>query len=139
MVKNKVQLGFYISSDLDKKFREFLVFKYRTIERGLISNEIEQALGHWIALHTKAQKTLVDKAPNPLPKVTKVFLEIKQYLLSRYYEVLEPGTVVPWSFLKEAIKQTRGSDKRTIQKWLKVFHQSKLIKPLEGNSWELCA
>ena len=136
---DKIQMGFYITPELDKKFREFLALKYRTVGRGLISHEIEQALGHWIALHTKAQSSLLTKAPNPLPKVSKVYLTIKQYLLSRYYEVLEPGSVVPIKYLREAIRQVRGSDKRTVQKWLKIFHQTKLIKPLNANTWELCA
>ena len=135
MEKKKLMLS--IPVELDQKFREFIVLKYKTIEKGLISHEAEQALGHWIALHTNAQKTLFDKAPNPLPKVTKSFLGAKRYLLSKYYDVLEPGATVPVKYLREAIAQTRGSDERTIVKWLKEWTRMGLIKQLNASIWEL--
>jgi len=136
---DKVVLGVYITKELDQKFREFLVLKYRRIARGMISDEVEQALGHWVALHTKAQKSLLDKVPNPVLGVSKAYLVVKQYLLSQYYDVLEPGVTIPERYLKEAIAQTRGSDKRTITKWLKTFSQMHLIKPINASIWELAA
>lgn len=134
---NKNVLLVYLPESLDMRFREFLALKYRKIERGLISYEVEQALGHWISLHTKAQKSLVTKAPNPMPKVSNAFLDIKHYLLSRYYERLAPGSSVPDKFLREAIAQVRGSDKRTMRKWLRVFSENGLIKRLNWSVWEL--
>lgn len=139
MVKDKVQMGFYISRDLERKFREFLAFKYQTIERGLISNEIEQALEHWIALHTKAQKSEMSVAPNPLPRVSKVYLSIKHYMVTHFYGVLEPGAVVHNKYLREAISQVRGSDERTIKKWLRIFDGAHLIKWISPTLWELVA
>ncbi|MHA1829078.1 MAG: hypothetical protein ACTSX6_10585 [Candidatus Heimdallarchaeaceae archaeon] len=135
---SKIQLLIYIPDDLDRKFREFLALKYKHVEKGLISGEVERALRYWINLHTKAQKTLLEsKAPNPTPKISRVFAEIKRYLLSKYYDELSEGTIVPDTHLREAIAATRGSDKRTIRKWLRVFEQFKLIKRLSLATWEL--
>lgn len=137
MVKGKVLLGAYISEAVDKKFREFLSSKYKEFRRGTLSHEVETALSHWVALHTKAQSSLVDHVPNPLPKVSQAYLQVKQYLLSKYYDELAPGATIPTRFFREAIMQTRGSDDRTILKWFKVFHESGLIKPINAAIWEL--
>ena len=37
----------------------------------------------------------------------------------------------------EAISAVRGSDPRTVQKWLRTFHKMDLIKPVTSASWEI--
>ena len=133
----KTRLLIYLPKDLDKKLREFLSFKYKNYEKGLLSYEVEQAIKHWIALHTKAQKTLVMKAPNPTPKISRVFVEVKEYLLRKYYVELIPGSTVADVHLREAIAQTRGADPRTIRKWLQIFNSAGLIKRLNNAVWEI--
>lgn len=132
----KVALLVYIPEDLNRKLREFIALKYRKFEKGLLSWEVEQALSHWIALHTKAQKTLTTKGPNPTPLVVRAFMEVKQYLLMNYYEELKPGMTVPDGYMREAISAVRGSDPRTVRKWLRTFTRFKLIKPV-GGVWEI--
>jgi hypothetical protein len=139
MVKGKVLIGAYISEDVDTKFRQFLSSKYKEFRRGTLSHEVETALSHWVAMHTKAQKSDFDSVPNPLPKVSQVYLQVKRYLLSKYYEELAPGSTVPTHFFEEAIMQTRGSDSRTISKWTRIFQESNIIKRLSPFVWELVA
>ena len=139
MVEGKVLIGAYISKETDKKFREFLSSKYKEFRRGTLSHEVEIALSHWVAIHTNAQKTDFDHAPNPLPRVSQVYLQVKRYLLSKYYDELAPGATVPTHFFEEAIMQTRGSDRRTISKWERVFQETNIIKRLSPFVWELVA
>jgi hypothetical protein len=115
-----------------------LAKKYQTFEKGLLSHEVELALGHWLSLYTNAQEydTI---APNPLPKISKYYTVFKQYLLSTHYKALPTGTVVPERFVREAIQNTRGASERTINKWKKIFVENKLIRSLGPNSWELIA
>lgn len=133
--KNKILIS--IPPDLDQKFRQFLALKYQRVEKGLISHEISEAMSHWIALHTKAQTELISKPVNPTPRVVQVFIGLKQYLLSKYYLELAPGSAVPDKFLRESIVATRGSDKRTIRHWLRTLSQFNLIKRLNSKTWEL--
>lgn len=139
MVEGKVTLGVYISEDLDRKFREFLAIKYKEIRRGLISSEVEQALSYWIALHTSAQGDEGIATPNPLSRVSVPYMDVKRCLEGMGFVDLAPGATIARRLLIEAIKQTRGSDPRTIKKWLKTFHESGLVRPLNASVWELVA
>ena len=139
MITKKVALLVYISENVADKLRELIALKYRRFQKGLLSWEVEQALSHWIALHTKAQRGLIAKAPNPTPNAVRVFYEIKHYLLSKYYEELPAGSTVLDKHLREAIMAVRGSDPRTVKKWLKTLSKFHLIKHLGGALWEIAA
>jgi len=134
---NKTKMIISISEHLNLRFRSFLAEKYRTVEKGMISHEVSQALGHWIAMHTDAQKSLINNKPNPTPKVISAYIEIKEYLLSKFYEELHSGSTVVKRHFEEAIMNVRGSDKRTIKKWLKTFRRMGLIKILNASTMEL--
>jgi len=112
--------------------------KYEQYEKGLLSYEVEQALRYWLALHTKAQKSLGrPKKPNPTPRVIIAFAEVRDYLLHKYYDELTPGQQIPRVFLEEAIMATRGSDPRTIRKWLRTFERMGLVKCVTPASWKV--
>ena len=135
---DKKQLKVWIPRELDTKFRELIQQKYTKFERGILSYEAEMALRHWLSLHTKAQKDIVDRnLPNPTPKVRLVFASIKDYLLSNYYYELTPGQQITTTHLKLAIENVRGNDPRTILKWLKSFHKNGLIKSVTSATWEI--
>jgi len=134
---DKVQVKVYLPKDLALNIRKLIQQKYQKYERGLLSYEFEMALRNWLALHTKAQTILEANKPNPTPKVYRVFAEVKDYLLRKYYEELRSGQQIPYKHLEEAIMNTRGSDKRTIRKWLQTFHKMGLIKPVTSASWEI--
>jgi len=118
---DRVKVGFFLPKDLVEKFRQFIMKKYYKYEKGLLSYEAEMALRNWLALHTKAQNSLDEKKPNPTPRVYLIFAEVKDYLLRNWYEELRSGQQIPRIHLEEAIMATRGTDKRTVRKWLKIF------------------
>jgi len=138
----KVRVIFYLDKDVVQKFRELIALKYKTVERGLLSWEAQQALVHWIALHTNAQNSKDFSSclkPNPTPRVAQVFRQVKAYLLRNYYEELPAGYQIPAKHLREAIAAVRGSDPRTIKKWMKAFADFHLIKHITGELWEIAA
>ena len=138
----KERVIFYLDKDVVQKFRELIALKYKTVERGLLSWEAQQALVHWIALHTNAQTSKEISnclTPNPTPRVAKVFRQVKAYLLRNYYTQLPAGYQIPAKHLREAIAAVRGSDPRTIKKWMKAFVDFHLIKYIAGELWEIAA
>jgi len=138
-IMKKVALLVYISRETDRKLREFIALTYRRFEKGLLSHEVERAIQHWIAMHTNAQTQLTGKGPNPTPLVVQAYQSVKRYLMRNYYMELPPGSVVVEKHLREAIMATRGSDPRTVKKWLRTFTAFHLIKHLGGARWELAA
>jgi len=134
----RVQLKVWISKKANDDLRNLIMHKYEQYEKGLLSYEVEQAIKSWVALHTKAQKSLDQrKKANPPPRVIIAFAEVRDYLLRKYYAELTPGQQIPRVFLEEAIMTTRGSDPRTIHKWLRVFERMGLIKCVTSASWKI--
>ena len=103
----------------------------------MLSYEVENAILNWLALHTEAQTPLNRTIPNPEPRIAVVFYQVKNYLLNHFYESLPLGYQVQKKHLDEAIMAVRGSDKRTLQKWLRIFVKFHLIKHIVGNLWEI--
>jgi hypothetical protein len=126
-----------IDEEIQTKFRKLIIQKYTKYEQGYLSYEVEQALRYWLALHTKAQNIIENQKPNPTPKVYLTFAEVKDYLLRTKYYELKNGQQIPRSHIEEAIMNTRGSDRRTIEKWFRIFHKNGLIKPVTSASWEI--
>ena len=134
-MEKKVKLLVSIPESLDRKLRRLIAQKYEKYEKGLLSYEVELAIRNWLALHTNAQTPL--QKPNPVPKVALAFAQVKDYLLTNYYETLQPGQQINLKHLEKAIMETRGSDPRTVKKWLRLFVDFKLVKPIVGNVWEV--
>jgi hypothetical protein len=132
-----------ISPELNVQFRELIQKKYKKYEKGLLSYEVEMALRSWVAQHTNAQEDLLSTVssktkPNPTPKVMVAFNQVKEYLITtRHFYTLMTGQQIPTKFLEEAIANTRGSDPRTVQKWLRTFHKNGCIKPVTAATWEI--
>lgn len=135
--RKKVQLLLWLDPAVDTKFRELIQEKYKKYEKGILSYEGEMALRYWLTLHTKAQTPVDAKPPNPTPKVQVQFMRIKEFLLNGLYFELLPGQQVPTKHLHAAIMNTRGSDPRTVIKWMMVFHKNGLIKPVTSATWEI--
>ncbi len=135
--EDKVGLYVSISKKLDKKFREFLIEKYGYYRKGLISEEVEQALWNWLALHAHKKHKERGEGVNPEPRYRLVYDEVKQWLIINYGYDPSQLTQIPRRHLVEAISEIRGNDKRTIRKWLKTFTEKGLIKWLSPNLVEL--
>ena len=133
-----MKLGVWIQTSIDARFRSLIQQKYQKFERGMLSYEVEMALRHWLALHTNTQTDLeAAPKPNPTPRVMQIFNQVKAWLLSHHYFELLSGQQIPRRHLEEAIISVRGSDPRTIEKWLRTFHKMKLVKPITSASWEI--
>lgn len=134
---DKVQLLLWINSETNMKFRKLIQKKYPMYEKGILSREGESALSYWLSLHTGTQKEEIYEALKPITKIKLHYLNLKRYLLSKYFDELIPGTTIHRRFLVEAIQNTRGSDERTIVKWLKIFINNGMIREVNATLWEL--
>ena len=110
--------------------------------RGLLSYEVEQALMQYIAMyrstHTHDTKPVDIHKENPIPSVHRLKEDIKQFLVKtgRYEEV---GVIqcVPEAFLLEGIHAVKGTDPRTMKKWLGLLKKYGCIKQLGVRQWEI--
>lgn len=135
---SKTQLLLWIDENVDTQFRQLIQKKYDKFEKGMLSQEGEIALRYWLSLHTDTQKRdELPLKPAITPKVQSIFFKIKDFLLMDYYYELPPGQQIPTVHLHRAIQNVRGSDERTIQKWMKTFHKNGLIKPVTSATWEI--
>jgi len=134
MMKKKLLIS--IDENLDRDFRSFLAHKYGKVERGLISNEIAEAIKYWISIHTQEHK-LDERRIVIKPRHLKVWMQIKDYLLMNYYQELKTGQEINGRHLREAISVIRGSDKRTIKKWLNLFRRFGYIEHVTGAIWRI--
>ena len=135
MVKEgNINVGLSISEGLYIRFRQFLANKYGVVQKGLISSEVELALEAFMAdhrSHTHKTQTNLIKTPNPTPLVYRVKEDVKEYMKEQMgYDVIYQ---VPIRHVKEAIAMVRGSDRRTVTKWLKSFKKYKVIKDISLN------
>lgn len=133
----KVQVLVWLEPETNTKLRGLIQSKYQKYERGLLSNEIEQAVLNWVALHTSAQTSLEVTTPNPTFRVRVVFQQVKNYLTKTFYDELQSGQQINVEHVRTAIAECRGSDKRTVEKWLRSFVKMKLLKPVAGAVWEI--
>jgi hypothetical protein len=130
------KIGFFLSDEIIEKFRLLVQQKYKSYEKGLLSHECELALRHWVALHTNTQTEDI-VTPNPTPRVALVFARVKKYLLDNFYFELRPGQQIPLAHLEKAIMEVRGTDPRTVRKWLQTFRRMGLAKPITPYVWEI--
>jgi len=127
----KVRFGIWIDPVLALKFRQFVAEQYGRMAKGLISFEGEQALQAWISTHKGTQTELMHKSPNPVPNVFVVKEEVKKYLQETFgYDQIYK---VPKTQLIIALNSLRGTDERTVKKWMKLFEKYKVIKWVTPN------
>lgn len=134
-VKGKEGLFVYISSKVIKAIRKLAKEKHAKL-RGGLSDEVEDALRNWLALHTidNNQPLTVNKV-NPGREFHSVYQEVKDYISTKM--IIPPSRQIPQGLLEEAISMVRGSDKRTIKKWMNLFQKFHFIKWIAGRVWEL--
>ena len=132
MLDEKVQLKVYISKSLDEALRALISKKYKKFRKGYLSAEVEQALSAWIAEHNLSERVNKNTSSAASPKILRVKEEVKNYLMQNFgYKV--PHEVLV-SHLSQAIAHVRGSDPRTIRKWIKIFTENRCIQWLSHNT-----
>ena len=127
----KVKLGVWLDPILDNKFREFVAQQYGKVSKGLLSFEVSQALQAWVSTHKSTQTELMHKSPNPVPNVFIVKEEVKKYLQETFGH--DQIYKVPKNHLIIALNSIRGTDERTVKKWMKLFEKYRVIKWVTPN------
>ena len=110
---DKKGLYVIVSKETATSLRRLIAVKYREYRKGYLSSEVELALRSWI---------------RSMNRCYNVWSEVKRFIEKKYGMSLDGGRCIPVEFLHEAVAFVRGSDPRTIKKWLKVFTEQKLIK-----------
>jgi len=125
MPKGKVQLNVLIDEETYRELVKLAPSIYNGGRyRGAISRIVEEALRYYLGLLRSAQAHT-----NPKLSIRDVFARVVMRLRDRYGFTPKE---IPEYELDQAIAETRGSDKRTIEKWKRVFEDSGLIKYIGG-------
>jgi hypothetical protein len=134
--EDKVQLKVYLTETLIEKFRTLVALKHQRCKRGLLSYEVEQALKQYIASYNTqqqyTQKALLRQEQrfcksNTQPKLYALKQDIIKYLVDSEQYVDEPQNITD-RHLSDAIGAVRGTDPRTVKKWIKLLEQFGYIK-----------
>jgi hypothetical protein len=137
----KIKVGFYIDRRLYDEFRRLAFTKSGRLH-GALSYELEQALLNWLGLHTQMHTNskgggITLPQLNPQPKAARVWEQVRYYLKRRFGYLVLAGAQVNRAHLVDAIEAIRGSDPRTVRKWLEEFMKYKLIKPVSAELYEV--
>lgn len=104
----------YLNEEIYSKLLNFIKKKYKNSIYGALSYEIEEAIKYY--LETNEMHTSTHKVENPsLPRTHQICLSIIRWLRD-HYPGYERFTI---NELYKAIMNVRGSDKRTLKKWLR--------------------
>lgn len=124
----KRQLHVLISEDLYRKLIQYASAQAGSEGRyrGLLSMIVEDALRLYLEPRLKGQV-----AVNPRFKVRAVYGQVIE-ALKRILGALPVDGVVHEKILSLAISEVRGTDPRTIDKWINTFIKSGLMKVLGG-------
>lgn len=129
MTEDMVVLKVLVPRGLSQRFREVVGAKHGQ-QRGALSYEAAVALSQYIATYKQIQSTknsLQVQESNPIPKVYELKQAIYEYLVDSglYAEVPQ---FIPDKHLKTAIGYVRGTDRRTINKWVNALKRYGCIK-----------
>ena len=97
---------------------------------------VEEALRKYIEAHNidiNVPNNVKINRQNPPPRVHSVYLQVRSYLNEKYGEHMD----TTYQHLAEAISYVRGSDPRTIKKWISLFLKYGCIKHIGGVVYEL--
>jgi hypothetical protein len=112
-----------VDADLYESFKQHAHGKMGGVY-GCYGSALEEAMRRWIGdnTHNSTQKTGTSKTHT-------VWLTVKSYLKTTYeYVTLPKGQSVPRVHLERAIGEIRGSDWRTLRKWLRIFQNYGYLK-----------
>lgn len=122
---------------MDNRFRAMVATKYLRFERGLLSHEVEEALKLYLtSVNTQTQNTQAS-VNNRIPHIQNLKQQIRRYLVESGKYENEYMRNVHYNHLREAIGMIRGSDNRTVEKWLKLLVSFNCIRQVGGFQWEI--
>jgi len=115
-----VQLKVYIPVDLYERLLRVAPEIYGSF-RGSLSHVVEIALRQYLPLSGERIRR------NPKRKVVDVFKEVVKVIHEMVGGELPPDSA-PERLIEKAIQEVRGSDPKTVKKWLRLFKENGLIK-----------
>jgi hypothetical protein len=149
--KGKVGLYISISEEVLKKFKELVLAKHGKF-RDALSYEVEQALAHWLLEHARAQPPasiptippsqvsglqLEARRFNPPIRYLRVWLEVKEYLEKKLLYDFTKTRQVYVDDLRMAIGAVRGSERRTLERWMETFEKYGILKRISPKFYEV--
>jgi len=128
-MSDKIKLQVWVKKEVVEELWGIIKQKY-TRPHGALSLEVEHALVDWIRKHHAQIHT---RPINPsIPRSHQIASDIVQYLKRKGYV-----NQASLGALKEAVIAIRGSDPRTIRKWIQFLVDNGFIKPLGTYLFEI--
>lgn len=134
MQPEKVQLKVYLDKRLVDDLWDLIEKKYKKTY-GALSSEVQDALAHWISEHQETLElhTNTHKVINPsLPGSHRQARQIIDYLREQGFHLQCKD-----KDLQKAIINTRGSDSRTIKKWMLFLVDNGYMKWITHRTLEI--
>ena len=123
-------LSVRLDGELIQRFKRFVLGKYGKLY-GSLGTEVESALNSWLNDHGLIAHTNTRMNPG-LPKTQLISDRLINRLRARGCH-----TQCTLKDLRRAIMDERGSDPRTIRKWIKTLVQIGRIKRYAYQVWEI--
>jgi len=124
----KKQFNVYLDEKLIMDFREFVAAKYGMVKKGCLGYEVAQALKWLMNTHKDTQSKGKKTTPHPVPNVLIYAAQVRDYLMDHFGYEKDLLDSVPKAHLVIALSAIRGTDRRTIRKWMKLFEKWKVMK-----------
>lgn len=128
--------GFYVMIDVKvyDNLRDLIRKKYQK-SYGALSSEVQDALAHWISeheetleLHTNTHKVINPSLPGSHWQAKQIIDWLRDHGVSVQCTDRD---------LRKAIINTRGSDSRTIKKWMKFLVDEGYLKLITHRLYEI--
>ena len=132
--KNKEQLGIYLSKSVVKELKEFV--KSRNGNMYGLSLEVEKAIEDHLQKYRNKNYKFSNKKLHD-NKVWQVKRQIREYLSKKHKISLDDLGPISHSNLQEAIKVIKGSDKRTVQKYINLLKEFECITIISTNEYDI--
>jgi len=131
---DKAQLNVIVSRKLLNELKKLISWKHGEYRKGLLSQEVEEALWCWVRMHTQKHTNSTDEPPVKGGKIEKVWDRIRQLIKEKYGFMPQQ---ISRRDLEWAIAEVRGGDKRTISKWIRLFLQYKYIDTVNPSVFKI--
>lgn len=129
-----------VPAAIDEAFRHFIMDKYGTFKKGLIMEEASKAILHYISsqnTRTHAPRINLSSNSDIPPKILELKQRIFKFLKGTGKYEMDPQ-YVPLKYLREAIAAVKGTDPRTVTKYLNQLKEYRVIREcaaMEGSGF----
>jgi hypothetical protein len=129
--KGKKMITVYLDEGIYEALMALIKQKYESLH-GVLSSEVQHAIAHWIQQHESTLTQTTHKINPSIPRSHLAANAIVNRLRERGFHVQ-----CSKRDLIKAIEAERGSDPRTIMKWLKFLVRNGYLKWLNPNVLEI--